>query len=163
MSTGKYSYYYEEQLIRTSDHEYTHAVLDQTGKCIACRNGLQNAEKALNEVRRPYMVDIKNLNEKLAAIKDGRIYYTLKYGRNSWHVKLQTEDTEASVRGRITDLQNQLGFINRHYRIVELEKKLTRINRRLLNQINKRLGETWTIAENSKLDYSPSRDSNGSG
>ena len=74
-------YYYNDRLIRTSNHVYTHAVLDENGKCVACRNGLEAAISARHAESSFDRSAIKDYEDAIKALKAGRTYYTYKVGR----------------------------------------------------------------------------------
>ena len=85
-------YYYNGELVRTSDHTYTHAVLDtKTGKVIACRNGADKAELARVAEVSLARGDIRYYDEMIRAMKLGRRYFFYNVGR----MKEKTEIDEA--------------------------------------------------------------------
>ena len=84
-------YYYNDKLIRTSDHVYTHAVIGADGGCIACRNGYDNALKARNAMKNNTV--IKEYNDAINALKSGKKYYTYKVCRITHTHYFKPEDT----------------------------------------------------------------------
>ena len=72
-------YYYNGQLVRTSEHTYTHAVIDtKTGKAVACRNGADKAETARNAEMSLYRGDIRWYEEMIKAMKKGHRKFIYK-------------------------------------------------------------------------------------
>lgn len=113
-------YYYEGKLIRTSNHIYTHAVIDSKGKCVACRNGYENAVKAKNAERSNKA--IKEANDAINALKAGRKYYFYKIGQFSYKYTFKANDTIEKYQG-VIERANDWNKIVDSWQIVELEAR----------------------------------------
>lgn len=114
-------YYYNGKLIRTSDHIYTHAVIDtKTGKAIACRNGLDKAEAAKMDETRLTRNDIRDLNEKIKALKAGRDRYWVKCGRRGMWVRISEKSTIENCEEHIKRCEEYIRIRNEQLIVVPL-------------------------------------------
>lgn len=99
-------YYYNGNLVRTSDHTYTHAVIDtKTGKAIACRNGADKAEAARQDELRLSRGDIKYYQDMIKAIKNGRSHFFYKIGKMTEKTKINDDMTIEKAEQRITEIK----------------------------------------------------------
>ena len=99
-------YYYGGKLVRTSDHVYTHAVLDTTsGKVVACRNGADKAEAARVAELSLCRGDIKYYEEMIKAMKKGREYFIYTIGRATEKAKIAEDMTVEKAEQRIEELK----------------------------------------------------------
>ena len=113
-------YYYNGKLMRTSNHVYTHAVIDNNGKCVACRNGYANAVKAKNAERSDKA--IREANNAINALKAGRSYYFFKIGQCSYKHTFEAKDTIERYQG-VIERANEWNKVVDSWQIVELEAK----------------------------------------
>lgn len=81
MASVKAKYYYNGKLVRTSAHEYTHAVLNDKGDCVACRGSYDKALSVkmqyVNELRRNAThnrkcAEAKRADKRTMIVKNGR-------------------------------------------------------------------------------------------
>lgn len=99
-------YYYDGKLVRTSDHVYTHAVIDtKTGKAIACRNGAEAAEAAKNAELSYARSDIKYFEDMIRAIKAGQNHFYHKIGRCTARAKIADDMTIEKAENKIEQLK----------------------------------------------------------
>lgn len=99
-------YYYNDKLIRTSDHVYTHAVIDtKTGKAVACRNGIEQAEAARYAELSFSRGSIRYYEDMIRAMKAGREYFFHKVGRMTEKHKISENMTVESAEKRIADIK----------------------------------------------------------
>lgn len=115
-------YFYEGKLVRTSTHVYTHAVLDDEGKCVACRNGLEAALKAKEAEKSFFKTIIRDSNEAIKALKAGRKGYFYKMGRSQYFCKFTAENTLERYQTSIANAEAQIARIDT-YQVVELEAR----------------------------------------
>jgi hypothetical protein len=118
----KIKYFYNGELIRTSTHIYTHAVLDEKGNCIACRNGRENAQKAKDAQRVWANGERRFAEEAIKAMQAGRSSFFYTSGRDKVVYKFKPDDTVEKFLGYIADA----AVINCRidgYQIVALETK----------------------------------------
>lgn len=102
---AKVQYYYNGKLIRTSDHTYTHAVIDtKTGKAVACRNGLDKAESARNAEVSLERGNIKYYEDMIKALKAGRNYFFYKIGRCTEKARIDDGMTIEKAETRIDEI-----------------------------------------------------------
>ena len=114
-------YYYNGELIRTSDHIYTHAVIDtKTGKAVACRNGLDKAEAAKLDETRLARSDIRDLNEKIKAIKAGKNKFWVKVGRTGMWCKISEKCTVQDCENSIKRCEDYIRIRNEQLIVVPL-------------------------------------------
>ena len=119
-------YYYNDKLVRTSDHTYTHAVISTvSGEVIACRNGLENAEAAKKqELNNRFGRRIKYYEAELAAAKKGQDYFydeTVCRGRG-FKTKVTHDAAELEIMVQeLKSLREQ--YARFEYKIVELETR----------------------------------------
>ena len=98
-------YYYNGKLVRTSDHIYTHAVIDTTtGKTVACRNGLSKAEAARIDELRWTRSSIKYYEDMLKAMRAGRDHFFYKIGKCTERSKIADDMTVEKAENKISDL-----------------------------------------------------------
>lgn len=117
-------YYYNGKLVRTSDHTYTHAVLDtKTGEAVACRNGIEKAESARQSEMSLARGDIKYFEDMIKAMKAGRNYFFYKIGRCTEKAKIADDMTIEKAERRITDLKGWIDKRLSELIIVPLETK----------------------------------------
>ena len=99
-------YYYNDTLIRTSDHSYTHAVIDtKTGKAVACRNGIAAAESARNAEVSFERGNIKYYENMIKAMKAGRSYFFYKIGRCTDKARIADDMTVEKAENRIREIK----------------------------------------------------------
>jgi hypothetical protein len=115
-------YYYNGELMRTSAHTYTHAVLDEKGKCIACRNGLDNAIKAKEAEKQWDKRIIRDSQTAIKALQAGRTYYIYKIGGAACKYRFEDGDTVTKYQEQIERSMAHIAVID-GYQVVELEAK----------------------------------------
>lgn len=99
-------YYYNGQLVRTSDHVYTHAVIDtKTGKAIACRNGAEAAEAAKNAELSSARSNIKYFEDMIKAMKAGQNHFSYKIGRCTARARIADDMTIEKAENKIEQLK----------------------------------------------------------
>ena len=117
-------YYYNGHLVRTSDHTYTHAVIiAASGKVIACRNGLENAEAAKRaELSSHFGKRIKYYEQMLEAARKGKTYFydtTVMRGRS---YKADVTHSAAELEIEIAELKELMANYDRYeWKVVPLE------------------------------------------
>ena len=118
----KTRYYYNGKLIRTSDHVYTHAVLDNEGKCVACRNGLEQAMRAKEAEKTFAKNGIRDCEAAIKALEAGKSYYFYKLGRCQYKYRFEETDTIQKYKEHIAIYQARIAEVDA-YQVVELEAK----------------------------------------
>ena len=113
-------YYYNDKLIRTSDHVYTHAVISENGKCVACRNGYANAVKAKNAEKSNAV--IKEGTDAINALKAGKTSYIYKVGRVPFKYYFKPDDTIEKYENAIARAEKRNQTVD-SWQIVELEAR----------------------------------------
>lgn len=117
-------YYYNGKLVRTSEHAYTHAVIDtKTGKAVACRNGLRNAESARQSELSLTRGDIKYYEDMIKAMKAGRSHFFCKSGRCTVKHKIADNMTIEKAERKITELKGWIDKRLGELIVVPLETK----------------------------------------
>ena len=115
-------YYYNDKLIRTSTHVYTHAGLTQDGKCIACRNGLENAIRAKEAEKSLEISTIRDAKEAIKMLKAGRGYYFYHVGRCQYRHRFEDGDTIEKYLDVIARCEAHNRIVD-GYMVVELEAR----------------------------------------
>ena len=118
-------FYYNDKLIRTSkNHEYTHAVIDaNTGVCKGCRTNYQACASIISSEINSEINSIKDDEEMLKAIRTGKNYYTVKFGRHTFREKIRPDHTVERITGWINGHKEKIEYINKNWKIVELERR----------------------------------------
>ena len=117
-------FYYNDKLVRTSSHAYTHAVIDtQTGELIGCRTSKKNAESIISSEISRCMTGIKNSESHLKAIQQGKRLYRYKYGRKySWE-KVEKEDSVETCQRFLDGFKKHIEYVENNWKVVELEAR----------------------------------------
>ena len=117
-------YYYNGRLVRTSAHDYTHAVIDdETGKVLGCRANRAGAESIKSAAINERFRGLENTTRLLKAIRAGKSCYKVTEGRRSYYERVTAEDTEESCLEYFGWLTEKIEHIRAHWQIVELEKR----------------------------------------
>lgn len=124
-------FYYNGQLIRTSaNHIYTHAVLNEKGKCLGCRSNRQAAEAIITTAIHGHEDGIANEKAAIEALKkgqtmvrfkDGNRYYWYNLKRSTW---LGEKALDPSYyESCIISARNCIEQIRATWKVVELEAR----------------------------------------
>ena len=90
-----YKYYIDGKLVRTSDHIYSHAVINtKNGKVIGCRANEQNAQAIITSAIHAQEVNIRNAKSHINAILNGKKTYKVIDGRKSYYDSIGNETAE---------------------------------------------------------------------
>lgn len=115
-------YYYNEKLIRTSDHEYTHAVIDMTtGKCKGCRGSEDKAMAIKAAEISKYEARITGCHKQIKALAEGKTFWYCKQGRNIFKTTIRR--TKEELEQMIEDNQKYIDSIEQDWQIVKLEAR----------------------------------------
>ena len=79
-------YYYNGKLVRTSDHIYTHAVLNEKGEVIACRPSFEKASNVITSEVSKAKKAINENNKGIEARKAGKDGFWTKDGNTKYFV-----------------------------------------------------------------------------
>lgn len=123
----KNKYYYQGVLVRTSDHEYTHAVISTNGeftkgKLVGCRTSEQAARQIISSEISGYMNSIRNCEEAIKALKAGKTGYWAKEGRRSYPYRFLASDTIEKYERALERTQRGMEYIETYWKVVELTK-----------------------------------------
>ncbi len=120
----KHRYYYNGNLVRTSEREYTHAVINnQTGRLVACSGSERLAQNVKSSAESECRRGIRNAEAAYKALVAGKSYYREEYGRRTYPVKFHPDDTPEGMQTWKAEVQARLEHIQRDWAIVELEKR----------------------------------------
>lgn len=115
-------YYYNGKLVRTSDHEYTHAVIDMsTGKCKGCRASEEKAMAIKAEEIGKYEARITGCLKQIKALEEGKTFWYCKYGRDTFKTPIRM--SKAELEQMMADIQKDIDRIGQSWQIVKLEAK----------------------------------------
>jgi len=120
----KTKFYYNGQLVRTSDHAYTHAVIViKDGKVctIGCRTNRKAAEQIISSEIHAYEGNIKWYNAKLNALANGKTSIRMTYNGHSWMESIK--DTPEQIKESIKKAEERIEEIRREWKLVELEAR----------------------------------------
>ena len=124
---AKKKFYYNGRLVRTSENrEYTHAVLNEFGGCMACSSSyklaLSNITKEVSYSERV----IANANALLKALEAGKSDYWIMDGRKRRLTIIHKNDpwfSEANAKERIAYHQERIKTLITKWQVVELEQR----------------------------------------
>lgn len=119
-------FYYNNELVRTSKHAYTHAVLvlyeDGTFKVAGCRTSKDACEAIIRQEINYAKQAIQNYNSLAKAIKEGKKKYGCKEGRRTYYLPVE-DSTVEQCNERIAGKEEYIDFIEKHWKVVELEAR----------------------------------------
>ena len=103
-------FYYNGKLVRTSkNHEYHYGVLSSNGKSVnSCHATREAAEKAMAQPISNLRKAIENCKSAIRAIENGKTYYFVKDGRNTWRNEINgrtVEDFEGYIKGYLAEIE----------------------------------------------------------
>ena len=117
-------FYYNGKLIRSSEHAYTHAVINiETGMCEGCRTSEQAARSIISQAINRELAEITNCKSAIKALESGKKYYTVKIGRRTCPIKLDKDDSIKLYEDYMKASEKFIEAIKQYWRVVELEAK----------------------------------------
>ena len=117
-------FYYNGQLIRTSkNHIYTHAVIDESGRCRGCRANRETAEAIISTEITHKEQSIQNCKNAIKAMESGKSGYIYKDGRKTWFTKFRSDATIEEFKRYIEMDLNRMAEIKATWKVVELEAR----------------------------------------
>lgn len=119
----KKEFYYNNRKIRTSEHDYTHALINtRTGECIGCRTSYKACESFMNTELNTTRRYIANLERRLEAIKEGKSYYNSEFKKGQWtKYAIHPTETVEQAEELLNKTKDRLARLVRDWKIVELE------------------------------------------
>lgn len=120
-------FYYNGQLMRTSkNHEYTHAILNENGKCEGCRTSKEACQSYINTEINRCKQEIENDKRCIRALNEGKSGYYYKDGRKTWFSKFEKGNKWHTIEFRqenIEYLLKRIEILENNYKIIELEQR----------------------------------------
>ena len=116
-------YYYNGKLVRTSEHEYTHAVFNKKGQLVGCRPSYEKAMSMITSEVSKARTEIENIESAIKAVRNGKNTYELKYNRKTINVKLEGWMTMEKLVEHLEAMRRWEAEIPQWYSIVELERR----------------------------------------
>lgn len=112
-------YFYNGKLVRTSEHIYTHAVLNEKGELVGCRPSYDKAHNIITSKIAEANSFVKEYKSLLKAISEGRKTYEFKVGNRRIIAPVRYTDVN-EINGWIDGLYERIATIS-SWTIVELE------------------------------------------
>ena len=121
-------YYYQGILVRTSEHNYTHAVINTDGdfvkgKLISCSGSELNARKVIQRAISEKESNIRFSKDAIKALRAGKSGFMAKYGNRSYPYRFDPNDTIESHTQWMESYQRSIDYIQKYWKVVELEKR----------------------------------------
>ncbi len=117
-------FFYNDKLVRTSrNHVYTHAVLDDQGRCAGCRTSREAAEGIIRSALHQAQESIENSKRHMKAIEAGQKRYKYVEGRRTYYLPVEPGDTVERCQSWIEAKLERIDYIKSNWRVVELEAR----------------------------------------
>lgn len=120
-------FYYQGILVRSSEREYTHAVVNTDGefskkKLVACSGSYTNALKVIQRAVSERESNIRFNETALKAMRAGKPGFMAKSGTHTYPYRFEPGDTEESLLADIERVRASVDYITKNWKVVELTK-----------------------------------------
>lgn len=115
-------FYYNGKLVRTSTHNYTHAVINtKNGNVVGCRTSEDAAQKVISSEISQYRTGIQNTMSLMRALEQGKKSYLVKVGHRSFMERITESHSIQRCQEWIESNEKQIEYIRKNWKVVELE------------------------------------------
>lgn len=120
-------YYYQGVLVRTSERDYTHAVVNTDGefnkrKLVSCSSSYTNALKVIQRAISERESNIRFNETALRAFRAGKPGFMAKSGTHTYPYRFEPGDSEESLLKGIEGWRASIDYISKYWKVVDLQK-----------------------------------------
>lgn len=123
----KNKYYYQGVLVRTSDREYTHAVIStkkpfSKAMLMSCHSSAELAEKMIRAAISEQESNIRFSQACIKCLESGKTWFMWKSGGRSYPHRMSSDDSIEKCKKWIASYQARIEYIETYWKAVELTK-----------------------------------------